>query len=196
MKRALLLVLLALGITTTMIAQSVIEADPARPLENGTVTITYRPALDDKDGNFNMKDVSEVWVYTGARGAAIAQDPSAPYYEKYGWNDLKNYPEMKLKNNGDGTHTLVIENIRAFYNVPDDKPVRELLFVFRNVDGTVQGSDRLLAVDLMATMLMRWSRNMPRPATDWPAIRDYVARMKALPSFRLLYEREGLTEWA
>lgn len=146
MKRALLLVLLALGITT-MTAQSVIDADPARPLENGSVTITYRPALDDKDGNFNMKDVSEVWVYTGARGAAIAQDPSAPYYEKYGWNDLKNYPELKLKNNGDGTHTLVIENIRAFYNVPDDKPVRELLFVFRNVDGTVQGSDRLLAVD-------------------------------------------------
>ncbi|MFZ9965550.1 MAG: glutathione S-transferase family protein [Steroidobacteraceae bacterium] len=56
--------------------------------------------------------------------------------------------------------------------------------------------ERLLAVDFMATMLMRWSRNMPRPATDWPAIRAYVTRMKALPSFRLLYEREGLTEWA
>lgn len=158
MKRALLLVLLAMGITTSLIAQTVISADPARPLENGKVTITYRPALDDKDGNFNMKDVSEVWVYTGARGAAIAQDPTAPYYEKYGWNDLKNYPEMKLTNNGDGTHTFVIDNIRTFYNVPDDKPVRELLFVFRNVDGTVQGSDRLLAVDPVggsATSMLR-----------------------------------------
>jgi len=52
------------------------------------------------------------------------------------------------------------------------------------------------AADFLATMLMRWSRNMPRPATEWPTIRDYVARMKARPSFRTLYEREGLTEWA
>jgi glutathione S-transferase len=52
------------------------------------------------------------------------------------------------------------------------------------------------AADFLATMLMRWSRNMPKPATEWPAIRDYVARMKARPSFATLYEREGLTEWA
>ena len=52
------------------------------------------------------------------------------------------------------------------------------------------------AADFLGTMLMRWSRNMPKPATEWPAIRDYVARMKARPSFRTLYEREGLTEWS
>ena len=56
--------------------------------------------------------------------------------------------------------------------------------------------DLLTAADFLATMLMRWSRNMPRPATDWPTIRGYVERMKARPSFRTLYEREGLTEWA
>ena len=32
-----------------------------------------------------------------------------------------------------------------------------------------------------ATILMRWSRNMPRPATTWPEIAAYVARMKARP---------------
>jgi len=52
------------------------------------------------------------------------------------------------------------------------------------------------AADFLATMLMRWSRNMPKPATEWPAIREYVARMKARPSFREVYAREGLTEWA
>ena len=52
------------------------------------------------------------------------------------------------------------------------------------------------AADFLATMLMRWSRNMPRPATDWPVLRDYVQRMKTRPTFRTLYEREGLTEWA
>lgn len=52
------------------------------------------------------------------------------------------------------------------------------------------------ALDFLATMLMRWSRNMPRPATTWPAIAAYVSRMKARPSFRELYRREELTEWS
>ncbi|MDQ3206966.1 MAG: glutathione S-transferase family protein [Pseudomonadota bacterium] len=52
------------------------------------------------------------------------------------------------------------------------------------------------AADFYLTMLMRWSRGMPRPATDWPHLADLARRMKARPSFRLLYEREGLTDWA
>jgi glutathione S-transferase len=55
---------------------------------------------------------------------------------------------------------------------------------------------RLSAVDFLAAMLMRWSRNMPRPATSWPVLAEYVARMKSRPSFRELYAREGLTEWS
>lgn len=54
----------------------------------------------------------------------------------------------------------------------------------------------LSAVDFHAATLARWSRNMPKPATEWPAIADFVRRMKSRPSFRTLYEREGLTEWA
>ncbi len=57
------------------------------------------------------------------------------------------------------------------------------------------GAD-ISAVDFLATMLMRWSRNMPKPAHTWPALGAYAARMKARPSFKQLYEREGLTEWA
>ena len=56
--------------------------------------------------------------------------------------------------------------------------------------------EHLSALDFYATMLMRWSRNMPRPATDWPAIAVYVAKMKARPTFREVYAREGLTEWS
>lgn len=61
--------------------------------------------------------------------------------------------------------------------------------------GPYMAGERVTAVDFLATMLVRWSRNMPRPATEWSSIRDYVARMKARPTFRRLYEREGLTEW-
>ena len=56
--------------------------------------------------------------------------------------------------------------------------------------------DRAGAADFVTTMLMRWSRNMPRPATEWPVLKSYIARMKSRPTFRELYEREGLTEWA
>jgi glutathione S-transferase len=56
--------------------------------------------------------------------------------------------------------------------------------------------DEASAVDFMLAMLMRWSRNMPRPASDWPHLAALIVRMKARPSFRTLYEREGLTEWA
>ncbi len=52
------------------------------------------------------------------------------------------------------------------------------------------------AADFYLAMLMRWSRNMPRPATHWPQLDALAQRMKARPSFRILYEREGLTEWA
>lgn len=56
--------------------------------------------------------------------------------------------------------------------------------------------ERLTAADFYLTMLMRWSRNMPKPATEWPHLAALAARLKARPSFARLYEREGLTEWA
>ena len=51
------------------------------------------------------------------------------------------------------------------------------------------------AADFMMTMLMRWSRNMPRPAHSWTSLADHARRMKARPSFRELYAREGLSDW-
>lgn len=56
--------------------------------------------------------------------------------------------------------------------------------------------DRLSAADFYLTMLMRWTRNMPRPGHEWPHLAALSQRLKARPSFRTLYEREGLTEWA
>jgi glutathione S-transferase len=50
-------------------------------------------------------------------------------------------------------------------------------------------------VDLLALMYMRWSRNMPKPATEWPALRKFADHMRARPSWARLYEVEGLTDW-
>jgi len=55
--------------------------------------------------------------------------------------------------------------------------------------------DKLSTVDFLSTMLMRWGRKMPRPATDWPNIARYVERMRAMPSFIAMCDAEGLTEW-
>jgi glutathione S-transferase len=51
-------------------------------------------------------------------------------------------------------------------------------------------------VDLLALMYMRWSRNMPRPVTQWPALKAFADRLRQRPSWKRLYEIEGLTEWA
>lgn len=57
------------------------------------------------------------------------------------------------------------------------------------------GSEPCVA-DFYLVMLMRWSRNMPQPATSWPHLAAHAQRMRARPAFRTLYEREGLEEWA
>jgi glutathione S-transferase len=55
--------------------------------------------------------------------------------------------------------------------------------------------NRLSAADLLAMMLMRWSRNMPRPATAWPHLAAYIERLRSLPSFIEVSRREGLADW-
>lgn len=50
--------------------------------------------------------------------------------------------------------------------------------------------------DFHLTMLMRFTRKTAAPPTEFPHLADLARRMKARPSFKTLYEREGLTEWA
>ncbi|MGO4378264.1 glutathione S-transferase family protein [Pseudoduganella sp. RAF19] len=55
--------------------------------------------------------------------------------------------------------------------------------------------EQFSGADLMLTMYMRWSRNMPRPATEWPALKKYADMMRARPSWRHVNEVEALTGW-
>lgn len=54
----------------------------------------------------------------------------------------------------------------------------------------------LSLADFYLTMLMRWSRRMPRPATEWPALNALAREVRLRPSWKKLYELEGLTEWS
>jgi glutathione S-transferase len=51
------------------------------------------------------------------------------------------------------------------------------------------------AADFVLTMLMRWSRNMPKPTDTWPALHAHARRMKSLPSYGEVCAHEGLTDW-
>ncbi|WP_233805481.1 glutathione S-transferase family protein [Paraburkholderia sp. HP33-1] len=56
--------------------------------------------------------------------------------------------------------------------------------------------DQISTADMLALVLMRWTRNMPRPATaGWPHLATYIRRLRALPSYLAVNEREKLTEW-
>ncbi|GBQ36367.1 glutathione S-transferase [Komagataeibacter saccharivorans] len=56
-------------------------------------------------------------------------------------------------------------------------------------------SDRFSTADFLAIMLMRWARNMPRPATTWPNLSAYIERVTQRPSFIEVNRREGLANW-
>lgn len=53
----------------------------------------------------------------------------------------------------------------------------------------------ITAPDFLATMLARWSRNMPKPASAWPNLDAYLQRMKRRESLREVHRSEGLTDW-
>ncbi len=55
--------------------------------------------------------------------------------------------------------------------------------------------DRRTTADLLAMMLMRWSRSMPRPATQWPNLAGYIGLLRTIPSFAEVNRRENLSGW-
>ena len=79
---------------------------------------------------------------------------------------------------------------------------RKIETIWSRIDAHLQAQGPYLlgaefsAADLMLIMLMRWSRNMPKPATEWGALHQHAARIKARPSWQKLCAREGLSEWA
>lgn len=55
--------------------------------------------------------------------------------------------------------------------------------------------DRYSTVDLYATMLMRWSRHLPRPALTFAPLATLAARVTARPAWQRAAETEGLPAW-
>jgi glutathione S-transferase len=55
--------------------------------------------------------------------------------------------------------------------------------------------EQFSVADLLLTMYMRWSRNMPTTALAWPALKRLADASRQRPSWHQLNQAEGLTEW-
>ncbi|MEI9942098.1 MAG: glutathione S-transferase family protein [Pseudomonadota bacterium] len=71
----------------------------------------------------------------------------------------------------------------------------ERVATFLATNGPYLLGARVSTADFLMTMLMRWSRNMPKPTDTWPVLREYAASMKARPSFKEVCARQGLSDW-
>ncbi len=98
------------------------------------------------------------------------------------------YPqEAAGEGNADAAHQAVQPRIEACWDRID---------AHLGAHGPYLLGDAVSVADFYLTMLMRWSRNMPQPATSWPHLAAHAQRMRARPTFATLYAREGLEEWA
>ena len=116
-----------------------ISTNPALPLDNKAVTITFDSSKETRLGFFT----SELYAHTGVM-----------IYGKTDWQHVigswgNNTVQPKLTNKGGGIYELVITpDINSFYSVPGTEVVKKMAFVFRSADGTKQTND--LFVDVYA----------------------------------------------
>ncbi len=63
------------------------------------------------------------------------------------------------------------------------------------VNGPYLLGDTFSSADLELMMYLRWSRNMPKPATEWPNLNKFAKTVSQRPSWRKMNEVEQLTDW-
>ncbi|PXX41866.1 glutathione S-transferase family protein [Undibacterium pigrum] len=97
------------------------------------------------------------------------------------------YPsELGFEEHSEATRAALQQRIAAIWDQLD-------LHLSKN--GPYLLGETFSAVDLQLTMLMRWSRNMPRPATEWPALSKLAQLITARPSWQKMMEIEALDVW-
>jgi 1,4-alpha-glucan branching enzyme len=121
---------------STVLHAQLIVTNPAIPLHDQAVSITFDATLGNK-GLLNF--TGEVYAHTG-----VITDKSISgsdwKYVKATWTT--NLPECKLTKIANNKYQLTIApSIRQFYGVPASEKILKMAFVFRNPDGTLTGKD-------------------------------------------------------
>ncbi|HWE48099.1 MAG TPA: glutathione S-transferase family protein [Caulobacteraceae bacterium] len=106
-------------------------------------------------------------------------------------------------------NTLQPQYRRWFYPGDDAAPEREaeikdnarrrIEAAWTRIDNHLAGGGFMAgdysALDMHATMLGRWSRNMPKPADRWPHVAAWLAKTTARPAWSAVHKAEGLEVW-
>lgn len=115
-------------------AGQVVYTDPAFPTQQDEIKLFY----DATKGNAALKDFTgTVYAHTGviSNQSSNANDWRHVIGE-WGTDDTR----VKMAREDDNLYSLSY-NIEAFHSIPTGEMVKQLAFVFRNVDGTIVGRD-------------------------------------------------------
>ena len=114
-----------------------ITSNPALPLQNQAVTITFDSSKESKLGLFT----GDLYAHTGVFVIGNTN-----------WQHVictwaNNTVQPKLTNKGNGIYELVISpTINSFYSILPSETVKSMNFVFRSADGTQQTNDLFVDV--------------------------------------------------
>ncbi len=123
-----ILLLQFLVISTT--SAQIITIDPVFPTRGDVVTITY----DATQGSGGLIGVDQVYAHTGVITASGG--PGNWQYVQGNWGT--DDPNVKMTKIADNLHQITYQ-MESYYGVPESEEIVEMAFVFRNVDGSLEG---------------------------------------------------------
>ena len=108
----------------------IISISPPFPTINDVITIQY----DATQGNGELQGISPIYAHTGV----VTQNglPSSWSYVQGNWGQADT--NVLMTDIGNNLHEITID-IDQFYGFPQGTNVSKLAFVFRNIDGSVEG---------------------------------------------------------
>jgi 1,4-alpha-glucan branching enzyme len=106
-----------------------VQVSPPFPTASDTVTVVF----DATQGTGGLKGVSPVYAHTGVI-TNLSNNQWKYVVAPWGTDN----PKIKMTSLGNNLHSLTFQ-IRSFYGVPDGEDIRQMAFVFRNVNGSQEG---------------------------------------------------------
>ncbi len=118
---------------STFSYSQVINWEPQYPTFYDSITITY----DATQGNGVLEGISPVYAHTGVLSAeSVNQTDWIHKIAKWGEGDSL----LIMDDLGNNIHQIKF-NIKSFYNIHQSESIRELCFVFRDIDGDLAGKN-------------------------------------------------------
>ncbi|MBC7885975.1 MAG: hypothetical protein H7X99_10905 [Saprospiraceae bacterium] len=114
---------------TTLAGMTAVQVSPSFPNDNGAVTISF-----DATGT-PLAGASKVYLHSGV--STTYASPTNFNYSKGNWGQDDGIGEM-TNTGGNNWQINIVSGLRTFYNVPVDKDIFGLNFLFRNANGTIK----------------------------------------------------------